>query len=138
MLELDGSILVVMILFAVLSWTVGRLYLGPVGRMLHDRHEATVGAQEQARQLMLEVERQTRDYHHSIQQTRAENYRQQEEARRQALEDHQELLHEARGKYDHVLIEARQQITAQVAHAKEWIGKEAEVLSTAVVNQFLD
>ncbi|MDD5545034.1 MAG: ATP synthase F0 subunit B [Acidobacteriia bacterium] len=138
MLELDGSILVVMILFAVLTWIVGRLYLRPIDRMLSERHEATVGLQEQARELRAEAERQTRSYQHGLQQARLENYRQQEEARRQALEDHQKLLHEARGKYDHVLTEAKQQITAQVTHAKEWIRKEAETLSTEVVNQFLN
>ena len=138
MLELDGSIIVVMILFAALSWAVGRMFLRPVGSLLQERRAATEGAFEEARQKMHQVDQEMRRYQQSLQQVRTENYRQQEERRREALVTRQQLLRGAHEKNDEVLTNARQQITAQVARAKEWIRKEAEFLSTEVVKQFLD
>jgi F0F1-type ATP synthase membrane subunit b/b' len=138
MLELNATIAVVMVLFAVLAWSVSRLYLRPVGALLEERRQSTEGALHKAEQSKSQMEETLHRHHQLIQQARQENYRQQEEHRRQALEIRQQMVHQGRDEYERVLAEARRDITAQTAHAKDWMAREAETLSRAIVQKLLD
>jgi F0F1-type ATP synthase membrane subunit b/b' len=136
-LELNATIAVIMVLFAGLAWVVGRMYLRPIGTVLDERHQATEGTIEEARQKMARVEEDLRLYRHQIRQAQAENYRHQEELRRQVLEMRQQLLHQGHKKYEEVLAKARVEIAEQTARAKEWISHEAEELSNQLVKKLL-
>lgn len=137
MLELDATIVVIMILFTGLAWFVSRFYLRPVGVLLEERRQSTVGVVAEAEKKMAEVETHLRHYRERIQQARAENYKQQEEQRRQALELRQQRIGEGRQQYDHVLSEARREISLQTARAKEWMAREAESLSSEIARRLL-
>jgi F-type H+-transporting ATPase subunit b len=137
MLELNATIVVVMALFAVLSWAVSRLYLRPMGALLDQRRQSTEGALEKAGQSRAQREETLRRYHIQIQQVRQENYRQQEEHRRQALEAKQQVVHRGREEYERMIAEARREIAAQTEDAKKWMAREAETLSRAIVQKLL-
>ncbi|MBZ5551817.1 MAG: ATP synthase F0 subunit B [Acidobacteriia bacterium] len=137
MLELNATIVVVMVLFAVLAWAVSRLYLRPVGALLEERRQSTEGALEKAGQSTAKMEETLRRHHQLIQQARQENYKHQEEHRRQALETRQQTVQQGREEYERILAEARREITAQTTHAKEWMAREAATLSRAIVQKLL-
>jgi F0F1-type ATP synthase membrane subunit b/b' len=137
MLELNATIVVIIALFAVLSWAVSRLYLRPMGALLEARRQSTEGALQKAGQSAAQSEESLRRYHLLIQQARQENYRQQEEQRRQALEAREQIVQQGREEYERMIAEARRAIAAQTTHAKEWMAREAETLSRAIVEKFL-
>ncbi len=137
MLELDGSILVVMIMFAVLAWAVSRIYLRPLGELLEQRQRSTRGTLDAAQSKMAQVEGQLRRYDQLIQEARAATYRQQEEQRRLALDKRQELLRDGRTQYERILAEARREISAQTERAKEWMAREASSFSSEIVRKLL-
>lgn len=137
MLELNATIAVVMILFAVLTWAVSRLYLRPVGALLEERRQSTEGALQKAGQSAAQMGEALHQYHQLIQQARQENYKHQEEHRRQALETRQQVVHQGREEYERTLAEARREIAAQTTRAKVWMAREAETLSRAIVQKLL-
>jgi F-type H+-transporting ATPase subunit b len=137
MLELNATIVVIMVLFSALAWAVSRLYLRPLGTLLEERRQSTVGALEKARQTLEQMEEAMRRHRHLIQQAREENYKQQEENRRRALDVKQQLLHQGREEYERILGDARRQLSAQTAQAKEWMAREADTLSKAIVQKLL-
>ena len=137
MLELNATIVVVMALFAVLAWSVSRLYLRPIGTLLEERRQSTEGALEKAGQSTALREEHLRQYHHLVQHARQENYKQQEEQRRQALEVKQQVVHQGRQEYERIIAEARREIAGQTTRAKEWMTREAETLSRAIVQKLL-
>lgn len=137
MLELDASVVVIMILFAAFSWAVSRLYLRPLGNLLEERWRSTEGTLEEARQKMLQVENDMQRYRQLIQEARADNYRQQEEHRRQATDVRQQILRQGREHYERIITDARREIAEQTQRAKEWMAREADSFSSAIVKKLL-
>jgi F0F1-type ATP synthase membrane subunit b/b' len=137
MLELDASIVVIIVLFMGLAWAVNRLYLRPVGALLEQRRQSTEGTIDEARQKMTKVEDDLRHCQEVIRQAHAENYKQQEEQRRQALGVRQQLLQQGRTDCERLTTTARRELADQTAHAKEWMAREAEALSRDIVKKLL-
>jgi F0F1-type ATP synthase membrane subunit b/b' len=137
MLELDASIVVIVVLFMGLAWAVNRLYLRPVGALLEQRRQLTEGTIDEAKQKMAKVEDNLRHCQEVIRQAHAENYKQQEEQRRQALGVRHQLLQQGQTEYERLITTARRELTDQTAQAKEWMAREAEALSRDIVKKLL-
>jgi F-type H+-transporting ATPase subunit b len=111
----DGSLVFVLILFLVFVFVMNRLLFRPVSRILDERQTLTAGAANEARAAARRYESKLDEYEATIRQARAESYKNLEAQRAVALAERQQV------------VEAAKQATAEeISRAKAEIERQAE------------
>ena len=120
----DGSLVFVLLLFLLFVFVMNRLLFRPIGRILDQRQTLTVGAANDARAAARRYEMRLNEYEATIRQARAESYKRLEAQRAAALEARR-LVVEA----------AKQQTTAEIAQAKAEVQRQAEQARTTLATE---
>ena len=120
----DGSLVFVLLLFLLFVFVMNRLLFRPIGRILDQRQTLTVGAANDARAAARRYEMRLNEYEVTIRQARAESYKRLEAQRAAALEARR-LVVEA----------AKQQTAAEIAQAKAEIQRQAEQARTTLATE---
>jgi len=135
----NGSLVFVLILFAVLVFVLNRILFRPIGRVLDERQTLTEGAANQARAARRSYEARLADYEATIRQARAESYKRFEQERATAAEERRRLIDEAKMRAHEEIERARRQIEEQVVQARAALESEsrqiAERISRAVLGR---
>lgn len=110
----DGSLVFVLILFLVFVFVMNRLLFRPVSRILDQRETLTTGAANEARAAARRYESKLNEYETTVRQARAESYKRLEQQRAVALDDRRQVIDAA-----------KQQTATEIAQAKAEIGRQA-------------
>lgn len=128
----NGSLIVVLILFLIFAFVLNRLLFKPVSRVLDERESLTVGATAEARAATRQYQSQLADYEASIRQARAESYRQSEQQRAQALEQRQRLIEEAKQQAAEEIESAKTDIAGQAARARAALDADSRQIAEQI------
>src|SRR5260370_31639997 len=120
----DGSLVVIFILFILFVFVMNRLLFKPIGHVLDQRERKTEGARHEARAAARVYEGKVADYEFSIKHTRAETYRMLQQAREKALAERARLLDEARQAAGRDLHAARAELDSRVGAARTTLERE--------------
>jgi F-type H+-transporting ATPase subunit b len=126
-----------MILFIILVVAYQLLVQGPLTATLKRRRELTEGAMEAAQKAIAETEVRTADYATKLRQARAEVYKIREQRLRQWNAERDAALDAARKAAGQKLNQAKAEIEAETAAAKQTIQASAGDLASQVVRAVL-
>jgi F-type H+-transporting ATPase subunit b len=136
-----GSMLVgaipTMILFVVLVVAYQILVQGPLTATLKRRRDLTEGAMEAAQKAIADAEERTTEYATKLRQARAEVYKIREQRLRQWNAERDAALDVARKAAGHKLLQAKTEIEAETAAARQAIQASAGELAGQVVRAVL-
>jgi F-type H+-transporting ATPase subunit b len=126
-----------MILFVVLVVAYQILVQGPLTATLKRRRELTEGAMEAAQRAIAVAEERTTEYATKLRQARAEVYKIREQHLRQWNAERDAALDVARKAAGQKLLQAKTEIEAETAAAKQAIQASARELADQVVRAVL-
>jgi len=126
-----------MILFIILVIAYQLLVQGPLTATLKRRRELTEGAMEAAQKAIAKAESRTVEYSTKLRQARAEVYKIREQRLRQWNAERDAALDAARKSAGQKLAQARAEIDAEAAFAKQTIQASAGELAAQVVRAVL-
>lgn len=126
-----------MILFVVLVVAYQILVQGPLTAILKRRREQTEGAMEAAQKAIAEAEARTAEYATKLRQARADVYKIREQRLRQWNTERDAALDAARKAAGQKLSQAKVEIEAETAAAKQAIEASAGELASQVVSAVL-
>jgi F-type H+-transporting ATPase subunit b len=128
----NGSLIVVLILFIIFVFVLNRLLFKPISRVLDEREALTVGATAEARAASRQYQARLADYEASIRQARAESYRQLEQRRAGALAERQRLIEEAKQQAAGQIDSARSEVARQAADARAALERESRQIAEQI------
>jgi F-type H+-transporting ATPase subunit b len=126
-----------MILFIILVIAYQLLVQGPLTATLKRRRELTEGAMEAAQKAIADAEARTAEYSTKLRHARAEVYKIREQRLRQWNAERDAALDAARKSAGQKLSQARTEIEAEAAAAKQAIQASASELAGQVVRAVL-
>lgn len=135
----DGSLIVIFVLFIIFVFVLNRLLFKPVGRVLDEREALTEGATAEARAATRQYQTRLADYEATIRQARTESYRRLEQERAAALEERRRLLEAAKAEAGLRIESAKSAVADEAARARAALEDEsrqiAEQISRAVLGR---
>ncbi len=106
-------------------------------QVLAERHARTEGAIEQARAEIAAAEARTAEYEQKLREARAQVYKAQEAARQRLMETRNAALDQARQQAGEKVRQSRASLAAEVASARESLGRQAETLAGNIIESVL-
>lgn len=135
----DGSLVVIFVLFIIFVFVLNRLLFKPIGQVLDEREALTEGATAEARAATRQYQSRLADYEAAIRQARTESYRRLEQERAAALEERRRLLEAAKAEAGARIEGAKASIAGESAQARAALEVEsrqiAEQISRAVLGR---
>ena len=128
----DGSLIVVLVLFIVFVFLLNRLLFRPVGRVLDERQTVTEGATNEARAARRMYDARLAEYEASIRQARADGYRHAEQERAAALDARRQVIDEAKAQAHQQIDRAKQEIGQQVIQARGTLESESRQIAERI------
>lgn len=125
------------LLVVILHFYLKAVLFRPLEKTLADRHAATQGAVDAANQALKRADQKAAEYDAALRQARGEILREQEAQRRRLADDQAAALTAAKDQAGKLIAEARWQLDAELAAAKENLNAEAERLADAVTASVL-
>jgi len=107
------------IFVSLLALILERLFFRPLGRVLKQREEATLGALDRAREESAAAEAKFKEYEAAFQAARQEVYRLRESDRRTGLQEREEMLSSARARAESALKDAQAALHAEAESVKQ-------------------
>lgn len=109
----------------------------PLDQALEARRQATEGARRAAEASLETAERKAAEYAAAIRTARAAIFQEQEEIRRRWRQEQAGKLEESRRNASEMVKQARAQIAAEAAEARQSLAVEAERLAAAIAESIL-
>jgi F-type H+-transporting ATPase subunit b len=106
-------------------------------QVLAERHARTEGAIEEARAEIAAAEVRTAEYEQKLREARAQVYKAQESARQRLMETRNAALTQARQQAEEKVKQSRASLAAEVAGARESLGRQAETLAGSIIESVL-
>ena len=128
----DGSLVLILVLFLIFIFIMNRLFFRPIGRVLDEREALTDGAVAEARAASRQYQSHLADYEATIRQARAENYKQLEQRRTEALQERQSLIEEAKRQASEKIESAKVEIARQAKEARASLEAESRQIADQI------
>ena len=126
-----------LLLFIVLVLAYQFLIQGPLSRTLKERHARTEGAVEEAHKAIARAEERAQEYSNKLRQARAEIFKMREQRIKQWTADRDAALDAARKAAGEKVSQAKAELEAEAANARNAIQASAGELATRVVRAVL-
>ena len=133
----DGSLIFVLVLFLIFVFVLNRILFKPIGRVLDERETLTEGARTEARAATRRYQTELADYEARIRQARAESYKRLEQQRAAALEERRQLIEQAKADANDQIEQAKQQIAEQAAGARAALEVESRQIAAQISRSVL-
>jgi F-type H+-transporting ATPase subunit b len=133
----DGSLVFVLILFLVFVFVMNRLLFRPVSRILDRRQTLTTGAANDARAAARRYESKLNEYEATVRQARAESYKRLEQGRAAALDDRRRVVEAAKQQTAEEIARARADIERQAAAARATLEAESRQIAENISRTIL-
>lgn len=131
-MQLDLSVVVIVILVWSLYFVLKKFFFDPINQILSKRHAAIEGTQQQAREQLTEVNKQSKAYAQALKEARMESYRKQEALRAEAMTERARVVAGGREDAERRIGGARDEIQSQVAAAKKVLESEVNELADGI------
>ena len=128
----DGSLVFVLILFIILVFVLNRILFKPIGRVLDERQTLTDGATNEARAARRTYDSRLAEYEATIRQARSESYKRSEQERAAAVEERRHLIDEAKLHAHGQIERAKQEIEEQVVLARAALESESRQIAERI------
>jgi F-type H+-transporting ATPase subunit b len=112
-------------------------FFKPLGRVLAERNEATLGARRKAAEALERANAHAAAYEEKIRAARNEIYKEQEEQRRRWREEQTSQIAGARASAEAAVTAARSELAAQAEEAKQSLAAETQSLADQITRAVL-
>jgi F0F1-type ATP synthase membrane subunit b/b' len=136
-IELDLSVVIVMLLVWSLYLVLKNFFFDPINSILSERDQAINGARREAQEKLSQFDQKSQTYQQSIRAARLESYHQQESFRAEALKERAQIVAEGRSQSEGVINSAKQEIQLQVTTAKKTLENEVNAIADGIVKTIL-
>ena len=133
----DLTVIWVIGLVLLLSWTLKRLLIAPLTEVMETRERAIRSAVELAETAAKKAAEATAEFETKTAATRAVIYQQMDENRRELLARRAEILDETQRDAESNLADATERLKTQTAEARAQLERDAEALGLAAAEQVL-
>lgn len=137
MLNLDASVLVVIILISLLVKILNKIYFKPVGKIIDERENKISQDSRKLESMTVEIEEKTRDIEKVLNESRKESMRLQEELIQKGEAVRDQVVIETRKKSKSLFGEQKKQLDAEIIRAEKYLSNEIELFSKKVRDTFL-
>ncbi len=137
MLNLDASILVVIILISLLVKILNKIYFKPVGKIIDERENKISQDSRKLEAMTVEIEEKTQDLEKVFNESRKKSMRLQEELIQKGEAVRDQLVIETRKKSKSMFGEKMKQLDAEISRAEKYLSNEIELFSKKVRDTFL-
>ncbi len=138
MINLDGSIVVAILLFVLLIVALNQLLFKPLSRIQAEREDRTSGLLARSKEKMDRHSGLFDEYRAAIKNAKMEGYRRQDELRAEALGKRAEALAQARKEAERMIADSRDSIFSQVESAKQQLAPEAQKMARKISSTVLE
>ena len=133
----DGSLVLILLLFLLFVFVMNRLLFRPVSRILDQRQTLTVGAANDARAAARRYEMKLNEYEGTIRQARAESYKNLEAQRTVALAERQQVVDAAKQETAEEIGRAKAEIQRQSEQARATLESESRQIAENISRTIL-
>jgi F-type H+-transporting ATPase subunit b len=133
----DGSLVFILLLFLLFVFVMNRLLFRPVSRILDQRQTLTVGAANDARAAARRYEMKLNEYEGTIRQARAESYKNLEAQRAVALAERQQVIEAAKQETVEEISRAKAEIQRQSEQARATLESESRQIAENISRTIL-
>ena len=133
----DGSLVFVLLLFLLFVFVMNRLLFRPVSRILDERQTLTVGAANEARAAARRYENKLDEYEATLRQARAESYKKLEAGRALALDERRQVIEAAKQQTAEEIARAKVKIERQAASARTTVDTESRQVAEQILRTIL-
>jgi F-type H+-transporting ATPase subunit b len=120
--------------FVLLTLFLRQVYFKPIARVLEERHRATEGARDLARQAFDAADQKTSEFERALQLARNQIHQENEAKRREWEAEQARQLADARAQAEAMIQQARRDIAAEVAQAGSQLNAQIETLSQQIID----
>lgn len=124
-------------LVILLHFYLKRTFFRPIEKTLAARFEATEGARKAAEQSLQDADKRIAEYQASIRAARGEIYIEQEKLRKELQEKQSAQLEAARQDAANRLAQAKAEIEAETANARQTLATESDALANEIAETIL-
>ncbi len=114
-----------------------KMFFNPLEQILHQRHQATEGAMQSARERLELVDRKSAEYQQALREARAEMYRALERERQQTVEECAQQVRRARTQAEEQGRMAREELRTEVERAKAMLAEESGAMADSITEAVL-
>jgi F0F1-type ATP synthase membrane subunit b/b' len=136
-MQMDLSVVVIVILVWSLYFVLKTFFFDPINHILSKRHAAIEGTQQQAKEQLTEVDKQSKVYAKAIKEARLESYRKQEVLRAEAMSERSQVIAAGREDAEHHIGGARKVIQSQVDTAKKVLESQVNEIADGIAKSVL-
>jgi len=113
------------------------VFFKPLGKILHERKEATEGARKQAAESLERASAKAAAYEESIRAARSEIYQEQEVLRRKWRDEQSAQLSDARKRAEVMVKNAKAEIAVQAEEARQSLAVGSQALANQITDSIL-
>ena len=136
-MQLDLSVVVIVILVWSLYFVLKTFFFDPINHILSNRHAAIEGTQQQAKEHLTKVDKQSKVYAKAIKEARLESYRKQEVLRAEAMSERSHVIAAGRENAEHHIGGARKVIQSEVDTAKKVLESQVNEIADGIAKSVL-
>ena len=125
------------VLVVLLYIFLKKVFFNPLEQVLHQRHQATEGAMQAARERLELASRKSAEYQQALKEARAEIYRALEREHQQTVEECAQQVRRARTQADDQVRMAREELRAEVERAKVLLAEESGARADSITEAVL-
>ena len=133
LLKAIPTLILLLVVHLYLKW----MFFRPLEGVLSKRRAMTEGARESADALLQRASEKTAEYDAKLREARADIYREQEETRRRWVEEQTRNIEQARHNTHVMIQEAKAQIAAETAAAKQELSASSDALADQIAQSLL-
>ncbi len=137
MLNLDSSLLFVLLLVWLLSWLLNKIYYKPVGNVIHKREARVEQDSRKLESLTSEIEQKTGAIEDKLRDARQNAMRIREELFQKGEAVRNQTVTEAREKARTQLAESMKKLEKEIQSAEQKLEQEVEEFSHKIIDIFL-
>lgn len=137
MLNLDVSVLVVIVIIWLLMNILNKIYFSPVGKILTERETKIARDSQKLESMTVEIEEQTRTIEKVLSDSRRESLHLQEEIIQKGEAVRDRLIADAREKSKSLFDRRMRQLDLEISRAEKQLSGEIESFSRKVRDAFL-
>lgn len=136
-MQLDLSVVLIVILVWSLYFVLKGFFFDPINQILAKRHMAIEGTQQQAKEQLAGVDKQSKVYVQALKEARLESYRKQETLRAEAMTERSQVIAAGREDAEHRIGGARKVIQSQVDTAKKDLESQVNEIADGIAKSVL-
>lgn len=137
MLEIDWTIVLVIINFIILVILMGAFLYGPMLKFLDERSESIKKNIDDAEKSKLSSEKVLEEVKEELRQAKLESRKIIDDANEKSRDEHKKILQEANLAKEDVLKESQVQTLAMVKQAKEELKKEVIIIASDIAEKLI-